>query len=843
VSPFRVTEDDTDDASPSPIKVIAHRGASGSAPENTLAAIELGIEQGADYIEVDVQRTLDGELVILHDAWLTRTTDAERVFPDRSPWRVGDFRLRELERLDAGSWFGEEFAGQRIPTLQEVLETLEGRAGLFLELKDPGRYPGIEQQVADRLSSHGDWLRGALADERLVITSFDRDSLVRYHATQSETPIAVLFGRRPSEDELQQVRSYASQLNVHVRAVDRAAVDHVRELGMRVNVYGMETEDDLRRAVADGVDCITTDLPERFRALASAAQVTRAGSDASRDASRERSGSRSDGASHQQVENHSFEESTTVVSAGAPTRIYDPSRGQSEQWYYNDHTFVRDAEGNWHLFGITRAEPGRPFEETRFGHAQADRLTQSSWERQPHALSADPDAGEQWIWAPFVVFHRNLYYLFYAAGPGPLFKMQLATSQDLRSWTRHPGNPLFRDGYNARDPMVARVHGRWVMYYTANTDPQGGGNYVVAYRTSDDLVNWSDRRIAFTHPRTGVTAGPTESPFVVRRGRHWYLFMCCDHYRRDRVGSPIGDPYTTTRVYRSDDPFDFRIDDLVGMIDAHAAEIVQDENADWHVSSAGWRQDGVWLGPLEWENKRPIRGRVVTTPFYRMVVQTEPETVITRLEVDPRGRYDYRRVLDNAYRAVGPYLVVDGSGATQAAGPAGTREISADGRRMSLRGIPVGDGQVTVDWTFVCGTETFDLSFRWHVAEKPAAAVREAAWDWESNLPRHGDSGDPDRQASADVGGFGGWVMAYDDDLTVAAAYQAGSAWSEDNRFILPGHMVSWQCLWRPDGEVLPKGDYEGGTWRIGASAQPRDVELGKRLHAQLNDEGPDKSH
>jgi glycerophosphoryl diester phosphodiesterase len=103
-------------AAPRPdVANIAHRGSSGAAPENTIAAVRLSLAQGADVVENDIQRTSDGELVILHDASLARTTDVEQVFPGRASYDVVHFTLAEVKRLDAGSWFAPQFAGERIP--------------------------------------------------------------------------------------------------------------------------------------------------------------------------------------------------------------------------------------------------------------------------------------------------------------------------------------------------------------------------------------------------------------------------------------------------------------------------------------------------------------------------------------------------------------------------------------------------------------------------------------------------------------------------------------------------------------------------------------------------------
>ena len=129
--------------------LIAHRGASAHAPEHTAAAYTLAMEQGADFVEQDLQITKDGVLVCLHDLTLERTTNAAEVFPGRArsgprgrSWPVADFTLEEIKQLDAGSWFKADFRGQRVPTFQEAIDLMRGRAGLYPETKDPAVYTG-----------------------------------------------------------------------------------------------------------------------------------------------------------------------------------------------------------------------------------------------------------------------------------------------------------------------------------------------------------------------------------------------------------------------------------------------------------------------------------------------------------------------------------------------------------------------------------------------------------------------------------------------------------------------------------------------------------------------------
>ena len=132
---------------------VAHRGASAYAPEHTLEAYELAMAQGADYVEQDLAVTKDGVLICLHDPSLERTTDVEQRFPDRftevtvagrrhKAWLANDFTLAEIKTLDAGAWFGAKFAGARVPTFDEAVVRIRGRAGLYPELKTPEIYEG-----------------------------------------------------------------------------------------------------------------------------------------------------------------------------------------------------------------------------------------------------------------------------------------------------------------------------------------------------------------------------------------------------------------------------------------------------------------------------------------------------------------------------------------------------------------------------------------------------------------------------------------------------------------------------------------------------------------------------
>ncbi|MGW3247127.1 glycerophosphodiester phosphodiesterase [Streptomyces sp. NPDC001070] len=247
---------------PSSPTVYAHRGASTEAPENTLAAVRRAHEQHIKWIENDVQRTKDGALIVIHDTTLARTTDVEQVFPDRSPWRVADFTLAEIQRLDAGGWFAPRYRGEHIPTLLDYLALLDhNQQGLLLELKQPDLYPGIEKQTIDTLDRAG-WLDQAHLAGRLVIQSFSAPALRRTH--ELRPAVETGFLGNPPVSRLKEYAAFADQINPDEKHVTYAYVEAVHSLKgpdgkpLRINPW---TVDDLTTAVrmaAFGADGIIT---------------------------------------------------------------------------------------------------------------------------------------------------------------------------------------------------------------------------------------------------------------------------------------------------------------------------------------------------------------------------------------------------------------------------------------------------------------------------------------------------------------------------------------------------------------------------------------------------------
>ncbi|WP_458724947.1 glycerophosphodiester phosphodiesterase [Pseudomonas mandelii] len=196
--------------------VIAHRGASYDAPESTAASYRLARDLGADYLELDLQRSKDGVLFALHDDNLQRTTDVATKFPDRKDSPANAFTLAELKTLDAGSWFNAaypdrarpSFVGLKILTLDEIIDIAQGnplhKPGLYIETKEPKQFPGLERDLKDKLQDRG-WLSPAgskLAKSNLavgqgkgkvVLQTFEKSSLELLEKEMPQVPKILLL--------------------------------------------------------------------------------------------------------------------------------------------------------------------------------------------------------------------------------------------------------------------------------------------------------------------------------------------------------------------------------------------------------------------------------------------------------------------------------------------------------------------------------------------------------------------------------------------------------------------------------------------------------------------------
>ncbi len=232
--------------------VMAHRGARGLAPENTLAAFRRAIEVGADSIELDVQPCGTGELVIMHDGTLDRTTNGTGA--------VAETSFAALRALDAGSWFGAQFAGERIPTPAEALELARGRILVNIEVKTSTPDDrGLEALLAAEIRSRH-------MEDEVLISSFDPAALLRMKQLAPELPRALIYGRTAAFPRDLGLLSLTA-LHPHYPLANPAMVDLAHSRGYRVNVWTVNERADMEAVIALGVDAITTDHPERLRPL------------------------------------------------------------------------------------------------------------------------------------------------------------------------------------------------------------------------------------------------------------------------------------------------------------------------------------------------------------------------------------------------------------------------------------------------------------------------------------------------------------------------------------------------------------------------------------------------
>jgi len=246
------------------VRVVGHRGAAAHAPENTIASLELGVREGADDVEFDVQRTADGVPVLLHDETCDRTTDGSGPLRERTSAAVS--------ALDAGSWFGPSFAGERVPTLAAVCEWAgRNAAGLSVELKQPA--PGEGLPVDDGLAAAVIGLlreRGLL--DRAVIHSFDHPTIARVLALAPEATAALLYSGPNLADPLAIAHSVSGISGLHVRWywISRELCAAAHDEGLHVHAYGLPEpleRDAVLRMVELGVDSLSADAPDALVAL------------------------------------------------------------------------------------------------------------------------------------------------------------------------------------------------------------------------------------------------------------------------------------------------------------------------------------------------------------------------------------------------------------------------------------------------------------------------------------------------------------------------------------------------------------------------------------------------
>ena len=237
-------------------RVIAHRGFSGVAPENTIAAFRKAIDVGADMFELDVLLSKDGRVVVIHDDTLERTTDGEGPVATRT--------LEELRALDAGSWFNPEFAGERIPTLEETLELAQDRILVNIEIKTEAVTDQAHGGIVDKTL---ELVRRLGMMDQIVISSFDPRALAHARELDPGVKTASLYNTELQADlspEEVMAEVASNGFNLSRKQVDESIIEACHRLERPVAVYTVNEINEMERILDLGVDAIFTDHPDRL---------------------------------------------------------------------------------------------------------------------------------------------------------------------------------------------------------------------------------------------------------------------------------------------------------------------------------------------------------------------------------------------------------------------------------------------------------------------------------------------------------------------------------------------------------------------------------------------------
>ncbi|WP_455567210.1 glycerophosphodiester phosphodiesterase [Staphylococcus pasteuri] len=249
---------------------IAHRGASGYAPEHTFNSYDKSHrELGASYIEIDLQRTKDGHLVAMHDETVDRTTNGHG--------RVEDYTLDELKKLDAGSWFNKqhpnlaksEYKNAKVPTLDEILSRYGKNANYYIETKSPDVYPGMENQLIQSLNKHGMLTNQSLKNGHVIVQSFSEPSLQKMKQLSPNIPLIRLLDKEEltsqTESDLKRIKSYAIGVGPEYTDLNENNTKHLKDLGFLIHPFTVNNETDMQRLNDYGVDGVFTNYADKYK--------------------------------------------------------------------------------------------------------------------------------------------------------------------------------------------------------------------------------------------------------------------------------------------------------------------------------------------------------------------------------------------------------------------------------------------------------------------------------------------------------------------------------------------------------------------------------------------------
>ena len=228
------------------IQITAHRGDSGHAPENTLPAIESAIAKRADYVEIDIRRTADDRLVLMHDSSAMRTAGIERCIEECS--------FAEVDLLDVGSWYGTKYAGTTVPTLEDVLKLSKGRIGVNIEIKSVEGDDRIAGKVVEEL-------RRCEMEAECTVTSSNYEILKAVEKENSMIRTGIILSDADNWRDYDAVDFYS----VSLQALNRTIVKEMKAVGKEIHVWTANEANEIRMAMEYQLDNIITDMPEETR--------------------------------------------------------------------------------------------------------------------------------------------------------------------------------------------------------------------------------------------------------------------------------------------------------------------------------------------------------------------------------------------------------------------------------------------------------------------------------------------------------------------------------------------------------------------------------------------------
>ncbi|WP_180850424.1 glycerophosphodiester phosphodiesterase [Bacillus sp. UMB0893] len=241
---------------------VSHRGASGYAPEHTITSYQMGDKMHGDYIEVDLQMTKDGKLIAMHDETVDRTTDGTGL--------VKDYTLEQIKQLDAGSWFNEkypqyanqDYAGLKVPTLEEVFQKFGKNAKYYIETKSPEVYPGMEKELLRLVNDY------EINKKTLLVQSFSPLSLKTMNELDPSVKLVQLLSYKTNavitDAEIAAIKQYAMGVGPNYTYLNQDYVQKVVGSGLEIHPYTVNDKETMKKLIDWGVTGMFTNFPDRL---------------------------------------------------------------------------------------------------------------------------------------------------------------------------------------------------------------------------------------------------------------------------------------------------------------------------------------------------------------------------------------------------------------------------------------------------------------------------------------------------------------------------------------------------------------------------------------------------